>query len=470
MTRRCASGVLRRLGVHYPDDNGRELHAFYPLMSITHNRRIHLEVACPDADPHIPSLFSVYPTCDWHERETYDFFGIIFDGHPGLTRIEMPDDWVGHPQRKGLPLGGVPVEYHGAQIPAGSAESLPMTVDEPVVVLGGRDWDDVLTAARSGEAGRAHRGQHGSAAPVDARRAAADPRDRGRDGGRSPLRHRLSAHRHREEPGVPHLDPGRHLRHPDGLLSPFFNETAYCLGVERLLGITDAIPQRASVIRVMLMEFNRISSHLVALAARRDGTRRDDADVLRLPGTRTDPDVVRGDHGLGMNNAYIRPGGLAADLPEDGPQRMRDLLKILPGRLRELEALLTELHLEGPHPGHRLPGFDRLHGTGHHRPGTALHRPAHDLRKAQPYCGYETYDFDVITETTADCYGRYLIRVREMHESLRIIGQCLERLEPGPVMIEDKKLAWPADLKLGPDGLGNSPSTSPRSWASPWRA
>jgi len=104
-------------GVHYPDDFGRELHAFYPLLSITHNRRIQLEVTCPDADPHIPSLFSVYPTCDWHERETYDFFGIIFDDHPGLTRIEMPDDWVGHPQRKDYPLGGVPVEYHGAQIP-----------------------------------------------------------------------------------------------------------------------------------------------------------------------------------------------------------------------------------------------------------------------------------------------------------------------------------------------------------------
>ena len=104
-------------GVHYPGDHGRELRAFYPLMSITHNRRIHLEVSCPDADPHVPSLFSVYPTTDWHERETYDFFGIVFDGHPGLTRIEMPDDWVGHPQRKDYPLGGVPVEYHGAQIP-----------------------------------------------------------------------------------------------------------------------------------------------------------------------------------------------------------------------------------------------------------------------------------------------------------------------------------------------------------------
>jgi NADH-quinone oxidoreductase subunit C len=104
-------------GVHYPDETGSELHAVYPLMSITHNRRIRLEVAAPDADPHVPSLFSVYPTTDWHERETYDFFGIIFDGHPALTRIEMPDDWVGHPQRKDYPLGGVPVEYHGAEIP-----------------------------------------------------------------------------------------------------------------------------------------------------------------------------------------------------------------------------------------------------------------------------------------------------------------------------------------------------------------
>lgn len=104
-------------GVHYPHETGRELHAVYPLQSITHNRRLRLEVSAPDSDPHIPSLYAVYPTNDWHERETYDFFGIIFDGHPSLTRIEMPDDWQGHPQRKDYPLGGIPVEYKGAQIP-----------------------------------------------------------------------------------------------------------------------------------------------------------------------------------------------------------------------------------------------------------------------------------------------------------------------------------------------------------------
>ena len=104
-------------GVHYPWDTGRELHAVYPLLSITHNRRVRLEVSVPDSDPRVPSLVEVYPTCDWHERETWDFFGIIFEGHPALTRIEMPDDWKGHPQRKDYPLGGIPVEYRGATVP-----------------------------------------------------------------------------------------------------------------------------------------------------------------------------------------------------------------------------------------------------------------------------------------------------------------------------------------------------------------
>ncbi|WP_284501518.1 NADH-quinone oxidoreductase subunit C [Actinotalea sp. C106] len=104
-------------GVHFPHDEGRELHAVYQLVSVTHSRRLRLEVAVSEADPHIPSTTGVYPGHDWHERETWDFFGIIFDGHPGLARIQMPDDWPGHPQRKDYPLGGIPVEYKGASIP-----------------------------------------------------------------------------------------------------------------------------------------------------------------------------------------------------------------------------------------------------------------------------------------------------------------------------------------------------------------
>jgi len=104
-------------GVHFPEQTGRELHAVYHFLSITHNRRVRVEVSVPDTDRHLPSIVSVYPTCDWHERETWDFFGLVFDGHPALTRIMMPDDWPGHPQRKDYPLGGIPVEYKGAEIP-----------------------------------------------------------------------------------------------------------------------------------------------------------------------------------------------------------------------------------------------------------------------------------------------------------------------------------------------------------------
>jgi NADH-quinone oxidoreductase subunit C len=105
-------------GVHYPTQEGRELHAVYHFLSITHGgRRVRVEVTAPDSDPHIPSIVETYPANDWHERETWDMFGIQFDGHPSLTRILMPDDWPGHPQRKDYPLGGIPVEYKGATIP-----------------------------------------------------------------------------------------------------------------------------------------------------------------------------------------------------------------------------------------------------------------------------------------------------------------------------------------------------------------
>jgi NADH-quinone oxidoreductase subunit C len=105
-------------GVDYLDDpTGRRLHAVYHLLSMTYRRRIRIEVSVSVDDPHVPSITEIYPTANWHEREAWDFFGIIFDGHPGLTRIQMPDDWPGHPQRKDYPLGGVPVEYKGATVP-----------------------------------------------------------------------------------------------------------------------------------------------------------------------------------------------------------------------------------------------------------------------------------------------------------------------------------------------------------------
>ena len=104
-------------GVDYGADVASRLHVAYHLLSMTYRRRIRLEVTLDVDDAHVPSVVEIYPTADWHERETWDMFGVVFDGHPALTRILMPDDWDGHPQRKDYPLGGIPVEYKGAQIP-----------------------------------------------------------------------------------------------------------------------------------------------------------------------------------------------------------------------------------------------------------------------------------------------------------------------------------------------------------------
>ncbi|MER7668118.1 NADH-quinone oxidoreductase subunit D [Kitasatospora sp. NPDC096128] len=240
-------------------------------------------------------------------------------------------------------------------------------------------------------------------------------------------------------------------------LAPLFNETAYCLAVEKLLGITDDVPDRAGVIRVMMMELNRIASHLVALAA---GGMEIGSTTLMVYGFRDREvvlDVLELVTGLRMNHAYVRPGGLAQDLPPGAVDQVRESVRLLRERLPEYDKLATR----NPAFKARLVDVGRLDLAGCLALGATgpILRAAglpHDLRKTDPYCGYQDYDFEVATADTADSYGRFLIRLEEMKQSLRIVEQCLDRLRPGPVMVADKKIAWPAQLSLGPDGLGNS--------------
>jgi len=243
-------------------------------------------------------------------------------------------------------------------------------------------------------------------------------------------------------------------------LAPLFNETAYCLGVEKLLGITDDIPERATVIRVLLMELNRVSSHLVALAT---GGMEIGALTVMTVGFREREVVL---HllelitGLRMNHAFIRPGGLAQDLPPGAIDRIREDIPLLRKGIADIE----KLNNENPLVKARLQDVGYLDLTGCMALGVTgpMLRSTgfpHDLRKSEPYCGYETYDFDVQTWDTSDAYGRLRIRINEMKESLKIVEQTLDRLQemgPGPVMIGDKKIAWPAQLAIGGDGMGNS--------------
>ncbi len=240
-------------------------------------------------------------------------------------------------------------------------------------------------------------------------------------------------------------------------LSPFFNETAYCLAVEKLLGITEQIPERATVIRVMLMELNRISSHLVCLAT---GGMELGALTAMTVGLREREIVLELYElitGLRMNHAFIRPGGIAQDLPAGAELKIREALVKLRKNFKDTNNLLVDnsvwkARTEGV--GYLdLTGCVALGITGPVLRSTGF---AWDLRKTQPYCGYETYEFEVPTRTTSDAYGRFLIRLDEMEQSLNIIEQCLDRLRPGAVMVEDKKIAWPAQLAVSGDGQGNS--------------
>ncbi|BFU47500.1 NADH dehydrogenase (quinone) subunit D [Krasilnikovia sp. MM14-A1004] len=240
-------------------------------------------------------------------------------------------------------------------------------------------------------------------------------------------------------------------------LSNMFNEAGYCLAVEKLLGISDEIPERANTIRVMFMELQRIASHLVWIAT--TGMELG-AISMMLYGFREREyilDIFEEASGLRMNNAYIRPGGLSQDVPEAAIKKIRDFLKYLPKKLKEYEKLLS-----GQYVWHkRTQGVAVLDVTGCLSlgiTGPVLRSAglAWDLRKTMPYCGYENYEFDVPTATTGDVWGRYLVRMAEIRESLKIIEQTLDRLKPGRIMVEDRKIAWPAQLALGVDGLGNS--------------
>ncbi|HPU12645.1 MAG TPA: NADH-quinone oxidoreductase subunit D [Aeromicrobium sp.] len=244
-------------------------------------------------------------------------------------------------------------------------------------------------------------------------------------------------------------------------VAPFATEAAYVGAIEKLLGIEDQITERTKVLRVLMLELNRISSHLIAIAT---GGMEIGALTVMTCGFRDREEILKAFEritGLRMNHAYFRPGGVAQDLPEGEIGELRDLVALLKKRLPEYAALcnanpIFKGRLKGI--GHLdLPGVMALGITGPILRSTGMDW---DLRVKQPYWDYETYDFEVVTRDEPDAYGRFMIRQDEMWQSLKIVEQCIDRLEATagqPVMIADKKIAWPAQLSIGEDGQGNSP-------------
>ncbi len=243
-------------------------------------------------------------------------------------------------------------------------------------------------------------------------------------------------------------------------VAPMFNEAVFCMGAEKLLGITDDIPERANVLRVLMMELTRIGSHLVAIGTGGNEMGATTVMTTAFIGREETFKVIEAITGLRVNNAYIRPGGVAIDTPEGAVKMIREMIPAVRQRVDELALL----QLENPIFKGRLQGVATLDlaacmALGITGPILRSAGVPYDLRKSEPYAGYETYDFAVPTSTDADAYSRVVLRLEECYESLKIIEQCadrLEQLEGAPVMVADKKIALPSQLSVGSDGQGNS--------------
>ena len=241
-------------------------------------------------------------------------------------------------------------------------------------------------------------------------------------------------------------------------VAPFSNEAAYVSAVEKLLDVE--VPERAQAIRVLMLELNRISSHLVCIAT---GGMEIGALTVMTCGFRDRElilDLFELISGLRMNHAYLRPGGVAQDIPYGAVEKIRETVRLLKKRLPEYAALCNA----NPIFKGRLKGVGHLDLAGCLAlglTGPVLRATGYDwdLRRKQPYWGYDTYDFDVVTWDEPDAYGRFRVRLEEMWESLRIVEQATERLaatQGERVMVDDPKIAWPAQLSVGGDGQGNS--------------
>ncbi|ALA59187.1 NADH-quinone oxidoreductase subunit C/D [Nitrospira moscoviensis] len=395
---------------------------FYHLFSLERNEAVRVKVALDGEYPTMPSIMDLWPNADWYEREAYDMFGIRFDGHPYLRRLLMPPWWSGHPLRKEHPARGT--EMGRFQLPP---EKLAMAQD--ALQFKPEDWGMKRTHEDPDfdymfiNLGPAHTGTHGVLRLVT-QLAGEEIVDIVPDIG---FHHRAKekiAERQTWHTFIPYTDRVDYLQ---GTL----NELPYCLSVERLAGID--VPPRAQVIRVMMCEFYRLASHLVWY-----GTFAQDVGALSpvfymFNDRERIHMITESICGGRMHPNWFRIGGVAQDLPEGWDDLVRQFVQYLPARLDEYERLV----MDNPIFKERTVGIgafslDDAIEWGATGPMLRACGLAWDLRKAQPYSGYDQFEFDVPVASHGDCYDRAVVHVLEMRQSLRIIRQCLDHMPAGP--------------------------------------
>jgi len=402
-------------GVDYLDKDDRAdrfevvLHAY----SVAHAHHVRLKTTLPEGDPTLDTLCGVYRGANWFEREAWDLFGIVFTGHPNLARILTHDDFVGHPMRKDYPTG----RRHVLKRPKEWLLKVPEGSEHLIVNIG-----------------PSHPAMHG-AFRLQALMDGETIRDSEAEIGYMHRNFEKMAESRTYWQIIPYTDRLNYC-------SSFMNGHGWALAVEKLLGVP--APPRAEAVRVILSEFSRIMDHFVAVSTNVVDLGAITPFFIVFRAREAVYELLEACCGARLTVSYVRIGGLAQDVPDDFEARCRSVI----GKVKEVTDPLEKLLTRNPIFANRfrdigvMPKDDAL-SYGWVGPCLRGSGVAYDVRKDHPYSGYDQYDFDVPIGTVGDCYDRYLVRIEEIHQSVRIIEQALAKLPKGPVITDDKRVALP---------------------------
>jgi len=402
-------------GVDYlgKDERAERYEVALHLYSVSHAHHVRLKVALPESDPTLDSIHALYKGANWFEREAWDLYGIVFTGHPNLTRILTHDDFVGHPMRKDYPTA----QRHVLKQPRRMLLQVPEGSEHTVLNIG-----------------PSHPTMHGAfrvQALMDGETIVQAESEIG------------YMHRNFEKMAenrtywqiIPYTDRLNYC-------SAFMNGHGWALAVEKLLGIQ--APARAEAIRVILSEFSRIMDHFVCISTNVVDLGAITPFFVVFRAREAIYELLEACCGARLTVSYVRIGGLAQDVPEDFAARCHTTLAQVREVTQAAERLLTR-NIIFTRRFKDVGVMGRADALAYGWVGPCLRGSGvgYDVRKDHPYSGYEQYDFDVPVGTVGDCYDRYLVRIAEIYQSVRIVEQALAKLPQGPVIVNDKKIALP---------------------------
>ncbi len=427
------TAIDERVRKHRHDQPDSDFTVVYHLLSYERNEDIRIKVALKGENPSIATVTDVWPSADWYERELWDMFGVTVEGHPNLRRILMPPLWKGHPLRKEHPARGTELGPFPLTVKREEAEEQALKFRPEDLGLGGEGGLPDGTELMYLNLGPHHAGTHGILRimlALDGEEITDAVLDIGyHHRGAEKMGERQSWHTF-----IPYTD---RIDYMAGVLNNF----PYVLAVEKLAGIE--VPDRAKVIRIMIAELFRIISHLVFYGTFAQDVGQLSPVFFTFSDRERAFDIIQAICGGRMHPSWFRIGGVAQDLPDGWDSIMRDFLTYLPSRLDEYDKMVMQNSIiKGRTKGVGTITLDEAIQWGVTGPNLRACGFEWDFRKKRPYSGYEQFEFDVPTGVNGDCYDRVAVRVQEMRESLRIIGQCIDNMPPGPYK-SDHPLATP---------------------------